>query len=66
MHTESMKEVQLNFDCRGIKVWRAEMEVQIGKVIKELRARNKVTQEMLAEHIGVTAQAISKWEAGVI
>lgn len=41
------------------------MEVQIGKVIKELRARNKVTQEMLAEHIGVTAQAISKWEAGV-
>ncbi|MDE5866175.1 MAG: helix-turn-helix domain-containing protein, partial [Lachnospiraceae bacterium] len=41
------------------------MKVQIGKVIRELRVRNKVTQEMLAEHIGVTAQAISKWEAGV-
>lgn len=41
------------------------MEVQIGKVIRELRVRNKVTQEMLAEHIGVTAQAVSKWEAGV-
>ena len=41
------------------------MEVKIGKVIRELRVRNKVTQEMLAEHIGVTAQAVSKWEAGV-
>ena len=41
------------------------MEVQIGKVIRELRVRNRVTQEMLAEHIGVTSQAISKWEAGV-
>ncbi|MDE6747708.1 MAG: helix-turn-helix transcriptional regulator, partial [Lachnospiraceae bacterium] len=41
------------------------MEIQIGKVIRELRIRNKVTQEMLAEHIGVTAQAVSKWESGV-
>lgn len=41
------------------------MEVQIGKVIKDLRGRNKVTQERLAEHIGVTAQSVSKWEAGV-
>lgn len=41
------------------------MEVQIGKVIRELRVRNNVTQEMLAEHIGVTAQAVSKWESGV-
>ncbi|MCM1049699.1 MAG: helix-turn-helix transcriptional regulator [Clostridiales bacterium] len=41
------------------------MEIQVGKVIKELRGRNNVTQERLAEHIGVTAQAVSKWEAGV-
>ncbi|MBD5552579.1 MAG: helix-turn-helix transcriptional regulator [Lachnospiraceae bacterium] len=41
------------------------MEVRIGKVIKELRGKNRVTQERLAEHIGVTAQSVSKWEAGV-
>lgn len=41
------------------------MELQIGKVIRELRGRNKVTQERLAEHIGVTVQSVSKWEAGV-
>lgn len=41
------------------------MELQIGRVIKELRGRNKVTQEQLAEYMGVTAQSVSKWEAGV-
>ena len=38
------------------------MNVKIGKRIKALRNRASITQERLAEAIGVTGQAISKWE----
>ena len=38
------------------------MNLKIGKRIKNLRNRDDVTQEKLADAIGVTSQAISKWE----
>ena len=38
------------------------MKHSIGKTIKELRKSRGLTQNELAEKIGVTAQAISKWE----
>ncbi len=38
------------------------MTVQIGSIIKKLRIEKKVTQEMLATSLGVTPQAISRWE----
>lgn len=39
------------------------MTIQIGAIIKKLRAENNVTQDALATAIGVTPQAISRWEA---
>lgn len=36
--------------------------MDIGKQIKALRLRRNVTQEAMAQHFGVTAQAVSKWE----
>lgn len=38
--------------------------MEIGNQIRQLRARKGVTQEALAEHLGITAQAVSKWERG--
>ena len=35
-----------------------------GEVIKTLREKNKMTQAELAEKIGVTDKAVSKWETG--
>jgi len=40
------------------------MEIQVGKNIRSLRCKRQVSQEDLAETMGVTVQAISKWETG--
>lgn len=37
----------------------------IGKKIKELRRKNDMTQEKLADYLCVTYQTVSKWETGV-
>ena len=37
---------------------------KIGKFIKEIRRKNKLTQKDLADKLGVTFQAVSKWENG--
>ena len=38
------------------------METTMGQIIKNLRKGRGFTQEELAERLGVTYQAISKWE----
>ena len=39
--------------------------MHIGNTIRRLRKQRGITQEQLAESIGVTFQAVSKWENGV-
>ena len=38
--------------------------MEIGNQIKSLRLRRGITQEAMAQHFGITPQAISKWERG--
>lgn len=38
--------------------------IQIGRIISENRRRKGVTQEELANHLGISKPAVSKWESG--
>ena len=39
------------------------MNVKIGAILKKLRKENNLTQDALASAVGVTPQAISRWES---
>ena len=39
--------------------------MEIGNQIKALRQRRGITQDEMAQHLCITAQAISKWERGI-
>ena len=41
------------------------MKLQIGEKLKELRYQNNVTQDRLAEVLGVSSQSVSHWELGM-
>ncbi len=40
------------------------MTITIGQNIKTLRAKKQITQKQLATYLGVTEQAVSRWESG--
>lgn len=42
----------------------AAVRKSLGEALKEHRTQCKMTQEFVAEHLGVSRQAVSKWENG--
>lgn len=38
------------------------MTIKTGAKIKELRGKTSITQERLANHLGISTQAICRWE----
>ena len=40
------------------------MQLNLGNNIRQFRRRDKKTQEQLAEALGVTSQAVSRWKSG--
>lgn len=43
---------------------KAEIRKPLGETLKEHRLRCNMTQEFVAETVGVSLQAVSKWESG--
>ena len=59
--------------CKALKKYIGSKEVRkekdavkktLGVILKEQRTRCKMTQEFVAESLGVSRQAVSKWESG--
>ncbi len=42
-----------------------DMKADIGEIICQCRQNRKMTQEEFASRLGVTPQAVSKWERGI-
>jgi DNA-binding XRE family transcriptional regulator len=51
-------------NSKDVRNERSEVRRSIGQVLKQHRTRCKITQEFVAETIGVSRQAVSKWESG--
>jgi DNA-binding XRE family transcriptional regulator len=49
---------------KDVRKEKAETRISLGEAIKEHRTRRKMTQEFVAETLGVSRQAVSKWENG--
>ncbi len=47
-----------------VRMEKAENAKTLGEILKQHRVSCKMTQEFVAETIGVSRQAVSKWESG--
>ena len=49
---------------QDVRKEKAEIKRSLGEVLKQHREECKMTQEFVAESVGVSRQAVSKWENG--
>lgn len=49
----------------NVRKEKSSIKKSLGEVLKQHREECKMTQEFVAESIGVSRQAVSKWETGV-
>ena len=49
---------------KEVRTEKAMVRKSLGEVLKEHRLRCQMTQEFVAERLGVSRQAVSKWENG--
>lgn len=57
--------IKVNTRAREVKKETAAVRKSLAETLKEHRTRCKMTQEFVAESVGVSRQAVSKWETGV-
>lgn len=50
---------------KDVRQEKSQVRRSLGEAIKQHRTDCKMTQEFVAETIGVSRQAVSKWESGV-
>lgn len=59
-----VKALKKYIGAKEVREEKREMRASLGEVLREERTRCKMTQEFVAEALGVTRQSISKWETG--
>ena len=50
---------------KDVREEKSAVKRSLGETIRTHRARSQMTQEFVAESIGVSRQAVSKWEQGI-
>ena len=50
---------------KDVRAEKSVLKQNLGEVLKDLRTKNRMTQEFVGETIGVSRQAVSKWENGL-
>ena len=59
-----IKALRTYIKSEAIRKETIEIRKSLGEALKDHRIRCKMTQEFVAEHLGVSRQAVSKWENG--
>lgn len=59
-----IKALRRYVNSKDIREEKQTIAKSLGEVLKEHRTRCKLTQEFVAEHLGVSRQVVSKWESG--
>ncbi len=59
-----MKALRKYINSKDVRAEKMQTKKSLGEALKEHRTSNKMTQEFVAETIGVSRQAVSKWENG--
>lgn len=59
-----IKALRKYINLSEIRSEKKDVKASLGETIKRYRIERKMTQEFVAERIGVSRQAVSKWESG--
>jgi len=59
-----VKALKKYLNSSDVRKEKNEIKQSLGEIIREHRTRCKMTQEFVAESLGVSRQAVSKWESG--
>ncbi|MBE6731609.1 MAG: helix-turn-helix transcriptional regulator [Ruminococcaceae bacterium] len=60
-----VKALKKYINSNEVRTEKTQIKKSLGQTLKEHRNNCKMTQEFVAESLGVSRQAVSKWESGV-
>ena len=59
-----IRALRVYISSKEVREEKTRLKQSLGEALRELRIQNKMTQEFVAQTVGVSRQAVSKWESG--